>query len=73
MAYESAYVIPPHKGTMTTAEDMQRHFIWVIKGFSPPVGEVYVAVEHPRARLATTVVSDGTPCHTASGSALQTS
>ncbi|MDQ3514160.1 MAG: NADH-quinone oxidoreductase subunit D, partial [Chloroflexota bacterium] len=26
MAYESAYVIPPHKGTMTTAEDMQRHF-----------------------------------------------
>src|SRR3954468_15104286 len=41
MAYESAYVLPPHKGTMTTAEDMQRHFILVIKGFSPPVGEAY--------------------------------
>ncbi len=60
MAYESAYVIPPHKGTMTTAEDMQRHFIWVIKGFSPPVGEAYVAVEHPKGENGYYVVSDGT-------------
>jgi NADH-quinone oxidoreductase subunit D len=59
MAYESEYVIPPHKGTMTTAEDMQRHFIWVIKGFSPPVGEAYVAVEHPKGELGYYVVSDG--------------
>ena len=35
---------------MTTAEDMQRHFIWVIKGFSPPVGEAYAAVEHSEGR-----------------------
>jgi NADH-quinone oxidoreductase subunit D len=61
MAYESEYVIPPHKGTMTTAEDMQRHFIWVIKGFSPPVGEAYVAVEHPKGELGYYVVSDGSP------------
>jgi NADH-quinone oxidoreductase subunit D len=60
MAYESAYVMPPHKGTMTTAEDMQRHFIWVIKGFSPPVGEAYVAVEHPKGENGYYVVSDGT-------------
>jgi NADH:ubiquinone oxidoreductase subunit D len=61
MAYESAYVIPPHKGSMTTAEDMQRHFIWVIKGFSPPVGEAYAAVEGPKGELGYYVVSDGTP------------
>ncbi|MDQ3512679.1 MAG: NADH-quinone oxidoreductase subunit D, partial [Chloroflexota bacterium] len=61
MAYESAYVIPPHKGTMTTAEDMQRHFIWVIKGFSPPVGEAYAAVEHPKGENGYYFVSDGTP------------
>ena len=61
MAYESNYVIPPHKGTMTTAEDMQRHFIWVIKGFSPPVGEAYVAVEHPKGENGYYFVSDGTP------------
>jgi NADH:ubiquinone oxidoreductase subunit D len=59
MAYESAYVIPPHKGTMTTAEDMQRHFIWVIKGFSPPVGEVYTAIEQPKGELGYYFVSDG--------------
>ncbi len=61
MAYESAYGIPPHKGTMTTAEDMQRHFVWVIKGFSPPVGEVYAAVEHPKGENGYYFVSDGTP------------
>jgi NADH:ubiquinone oxidoreductase subunit D len=60
MAYESAYVIPPHKGTMTTAEDMQRHFVWVIKGFSPPVGEAYVGIEHSKGELGYYVVSDGT-------------
>jgi NADH-quinone oxidoreductase subunit D len=61
MAYESAYVIPPHKGTMTTAEDMQRHFIWVIKGFNPPVGEAYAAVEHPKGENGYYFVSDGGP------------
>ena len=61
MAYESSYVIPPHKGTMTTAEDMQRHFIWVIKGFSPPVGEAYAAVEHPKGENGYYFVSDGSP------------
>ncbi|HEV2109544.1 MAG TPA: NADH dehydrogenase (quinone) subunit D [Thermomicrobiales bacterium] len=61
MAYESAYVIPPHKGTLTTAEDMQRHFIWVIKGFSPPVGEAYAAVEGPKGEMGHYFVSDGSP------------
>ncbi len=59
MAYESEYVIPPHKGTMTTAEDMQRHFVWVIKGLCPPVGEAYAAVEHPKGENGYYVVSDG--------------
>ncbi len=61
MAYESPYVIPPHKGTMTTAEDMQRHFIWVIKGFNPPVGEVWQTIEHSKGELGYYIVSDGGP------------
>ncbi|HEV2067524.1 MAG TPA: NADH dehydrogenase (quinone) subunit D [Thermomicrobiales bacterium] len=61
MAYESPYVIPPHKGTMTTAEDMQRHFIWVIKGFNPPVGEVWQSIEHSKGELGYYIVSDGGP------------
>lgn len=59
MAYESAYVMPPHMGTLTTAEDMQRHFVWVIKGFSAPVGEVYQAIEHGKGEFGIHIVSDG--------------
>lgn len=59
MAYESAYVMPPHMGTLTTAEDMQRHFVWVIKGFNPPVGEVYQAIEHGKGEYGIHIVSDG--------------
>jgi NADH-quinone oxidoreductase subunit D len=58
---ESPYVIPPHDNVMKTAEDMQRHFIWVIKGFSPPKGEVYQAIEHSKGELGHYLVSDGTP------------
>jgi NADH dehydrogenase I D subunit len=61
MAWESPYVVPPHKGTMTTAEDMQRHFIWVIKGFNPPVGEVWQTIEHSKGELGYYIVSDGSP------------
>ena len=73
MAYESAYVIPPHKGTMTTAEDMQRHFVWVIKGFSPPVGEAYMAVEHPKGENGYYSCPTARRCRIDSGSALQIS
>ncbi len=59
MAYESAYVIPPHKGAMTTAEDMQRHFVWTIKGYNPPVGEVWQTIEHSKGELGYYLVSDG--------------
>src|SRR5699024_3974277 len=59
MAHESPYVIPPHKGVMTTAEDMQRHFIWVIKRFNPPVGEVWQSIEHSKGELGYYIVSDG--------------
>ncbi|HET9015659.1 MAG TPA: NADH dehydrogenase (quinone) subunit D [Thermomicrobiaceae bacterium] len=56
---ESNFVIPPHETVMTTAEDMQRHFVWVIKGFSPPKGEVYMAIEHSKGELGHYIVSDG--------------
>jgi len=57
MAYESAYVI----STMTTAEDMLRHFIWILQGFNPPIGEAHVAIEHSEDELGYYVVSDGSP------------
>lgn len=58
---QSNYSIPPHERVMTTAHDMQRHFIWVIKGFSPPKGEVYFAIEGSKGELGHYIVSDGSP------------
>ena len=38
---------------------MQRHFVWVIKGFNAPVGEVYHAIEHGKGEFGIHLVSDG--------------
>lgn len=60
MLNESNYVIPPHATVLRTAEDMQRHFVWVIKGFEAPKGEVYMAIEHSKGELGYYIYSDGT-------------
>jgi NADH dehydrogenase I D subunit len=60
MSNDSNYVIPPHDTVLRTAEDMQRHFVWVIKGFNAPKGEVYVGIEHSKGELGHYIVSDGT-------------
>lgn len=60
MLHDSNYVIPPHETVLRTAEDMQRHFVWVIKGFTPPKGEVYVGIEHSKGELGYYIYSDGT-------------
>lgn len=59
MLNDSNYVIPPHNTVLRTAEDMQRHFVWVIKGFDAPKGEVYQAIEHSKGELGYYIVSDG--------------
>ncbi|MCO5175981.1 MAG: NADH dehydrogenase (quinone) subunit D [Thermomicrobiales bacterium] len=59
MLNESNYVIPPHATVLRTAEDMQRHFVWVIKGFEAPKGEVYMAIEHSKGELGYYIYSDG--------------
>ena len=52
-------VDPSHGAMKYTAEAMQRHFILTIKGFNPPVGEVYQAVESPKGELGYYIVSQG--------------
>jgi NADH-quinone oxidoreductase subunit D len=60
MRHDSNYCIPPHDTVLRTAEDMQRHFVWVVKGFNAPKGEVYVPIEHSKGELGHYIVSDGT-------------
>ena len=60
LARESNYVMPPHLPSQYNAEDMQRHFVWTIKGPRPPKGEVYVSIEQPKGELGFYIISDGT-------------
>jgi NADH dehydrogenase I D subunit len=59
LARESNYVMPPHLASQYNAEDMQRHFVWTIKGPRPPQGEVYVATEGPKGEIGFYIISDG--------------
>ena len=61
LARESNYVQPPHLASQYNAEDMQRHFVWTIKGPRPPKGEVYVSTEGPKGEIGFYIISDGSP------------
>ncbi len=54
------YVMPAREKVYTTIEEMTKHFVWVIHGIKPPVGEVYQAVESPKGELGYYIISDGT-------------
>ena len=51
--------LPSKEATMTSIEAMQRHFMLVIHGFRPPVGEYYSSVESPKGELGWYIVSNG--------------
>jgi NADH-quinone oxidoreductase subunit D len=61
MADAPKYAMPPHGQMKYTAEAMQRHFVLTIKGFNPPVGEVYQGIEAPKGELGYYIVSNGDP------------
>lgn len=51
--------LPTKEETMTSIEAMQRHFVLVIHGFRPPVGEYYSSIESPKGELGWYIVSNG--------------
>ena len=51
--------LPGKEALMTSIEAMQRHFILVIYGLRPPVGEYYSAVESPKGELGWYIISHG--------------
>jgi len=50
---------PPQADIHTRMESLIHHFMLVIEGVKPPVGEVYHAIESPRGELGCYLVSDG--------------
>lgn len=57
---QDAKVTPPPRGRIDESmEALIHHFKLYTRGFEPPEGEVYVAVESPRGELGCYIVSDG--------------
>jgi NADH-quinone oxidoreductase subunit D len=55
-------IVPPQREKMKTEmEALIYHFKIFTEGFSPPVGEVYQAIESPRGELGFFIASDGSP------------
>lgn len=59
MTRDIRVALPTKEETMTSIEAMQRHFVLVIHGFRPPVGEYYSAIESPKGELGWYIVSNG--------------
>ena len=51
--------IPPKKEVYTNIEGLMNHFMLVMKGVRPPVGEIYSATEAANGELGFYVISDG--------------
>jgi NADH-quinone oxidoreductase subunit D len=55
-------IVPPQREKMKTEmESLIYHFKIFTEGFSPPVGDVYQAIESPRGELGFFIASDGSP------------
>lgn len=54
------FALPPREEIYESMESLIHHFLLVSKGFEPPKGEAYAAVESPRGELGYYLVSDGT-------------
>jgi NADH-quinone oxidoreductase subunit C/D len=53
--------LPPKKEVYTNIEGLMNHFMLVMKGVRPPVGEIYSATEAANGELGFYVISDGGP------------
>lgn len=58
---DSPATLPPKEELNTNIAALIGHFGLIARGVTPPVGEVYHAVESPRGELGFYIVSDGGP------------
>lgn len=54
-------IFPEQQDIYTRMEGLIHHFMLVIDGVSPPVGEYYQCIESPRGELGCYIISDGKP------------
>ncbi len=53
-------IYPPQEDIYTKMEALIHHFMMVIEGIKPPVGELYQVIESPRGEMGCYIISDGT-------------
>jgi NADH-quinone oxidoreductase subunit D len=58
-AEKPGVIFPPQEEIYTRMEALIHHFMLVVEGVKPPVGEVYQCIESPRGELGCYIVSDG--------------
>jgi NADH-quinone oxidoreductase subunit C/D len=59
---DKTIVLPEKKDVYGNIEGLMNHFILIMKGLRPPVGEVYDATEAANGELGFYLVSDGSGC-----------
>ena len=52
-------IFPPQEEIYSKMESLIHHFMLVVEGLKPPVGEYYQCIESPRGELGCYIVSDG--------------
>lgn len=60
-ARKAGVIFPPQEDIFTKMESLIHHFMLVVEGLKPPVGEYYSCIESPRGELGCYIVSDGGP------------
>jgi len=57
---DKSVVLPPKEEVYTNIEGLMNHFMLIMKGVKPPVGEIYSATEAANGELGFYCISDGT-------------
>ena len=60
-AVKPGVIFPPQEEIYQKMEALIHHFMLVVEGLKPPVGEFYQVIESPRGEMGCYIVSDGGP------------
>jgi NADH-quinone oxidoreductase subunit D len=58
-AKKPGVIFPPQREIYARMESLIHHFMLVVEGVKPPIGEYYQCIESPRGELGCFIVSDG--------------
>jgi len=59
LARKAGTIFPPQEEIYSRMESLIHHFMLVVEGMKPPIGEYYQCVESPRGELGCYIISDG--------------